>query len=175
MTRDKRRCFRLLLLPAALMTDPNRICCQKRWFQTKIHYPDANGTIKRSCRSVLVDGGTFTTVGTGTIQSQDATLDGRVNTPTNSGAFVVPTGYNLSLEGTIANNGTITVDSNGCIDAIQPTTLTGSGKVVLNSGSCPWQNGIAERWVGSCRRDLLDHVIVLHERHLKRLLREYLR
>jgi hypothetical protein len=34
----------------------------------------------------------------------------------------------------------------------------------------PWQNGIAERWVGSCRRDLLDHVIVLHEQHLKRLL-----
>src|SRR5215469_876740 len=28
------------------MTDPNRICCQKRWFQTKIHSPDANGTIK---------------------------------------------------------------------------------------------------------------------------------
>ena len=21
----------------------------------------------------------------------------------------------------------------------------------------PWQNGVAERWVGSCRRDLLDH------------------
>jgi putative transposase len=27
--------------------------------------------------------------------------------------------------------------------------------------------------VGSCRRDLLDHVIVLDERHLLRLLREY--
>jgi transposase InsO family protein len=39
----------------------------------------------------------------------------------------------------------------------------------------PWQNGIAERWVGGCRRDLLDHVIVLHEQHLKRLLSEYLR
>ena len=39
----------------------------------------------------------------------------------------------------------------------------------------PWQNGVAERWVGSCRRDLLDHVIVLNERHLKRLLAEYLR
>ena len=37
----------------------------------------------------------------------------------------------------------------------------------------PWQNGIAERWVGNCRRDLLDHVIVLNERHLKRLMREY--
>src|SRR5215469_5425284 len=34
-------------------------------------------------------------------------------------------------------------------------------------------NGIAERWVGSCRRDLLDHVIALNERHLKRLLSEY--
>jgi hypothetical protein len=39
----------------------------------------------------------------------------------------------------------------------------------------PWQNGVAERWVESCRRDLLDHVIVLNERHLKRLLSEYVR
>jgi hypothetical protein len=38
-----------------------------------------------------------------------------------------------------------------------------------------WQNGVAERWVGSCRRDLLDHVIVLNERHLKRLMGEYVR
>jgi putative transposase len=37
----------------------------------------------------------------------------------------------------------------------------------------PWQNGVAERFVGSCRRDLLDHVIVLNERHLKRLMNEY--
>ncbi len=39
----------------------------------------------------------------------------------------------------------------------------------------PWQNGVAERFVGSCRRDLLDHVIVLNERHLKRLMNEYVR
>jgi putative transposase len=38
----------------------------------------------------------------------------------------------------------------------------------------PWQNGVAERWVGSCRRDLLDHVIVANERHLKRLTNEYI-
>lgn len=37
----------------------------------------------------------------------------------------------------------------------------------------PWQNGIAERWVESCRRDLLNHVIVLNEAHLRRLLWEY--
>ncbi len=39
----------------------------------------------------------------------------------------------------------------------------------------PWQNGIAERWVGTVRRDLLDHVIVLNQRHLRRLLKEYIR
>ena len=39
----------------------------------------------------------------------------------------------------------------------------------------PWQNGVAERWVGNCRRELLDHVIVLNERHLKRLMSEYVR
>jgi len=37
----------------------------------------------------------------------------------------------------------------------------------------PWQNGIGERWVGSARRELLDHVIGLNERHLHHLLREY--
>jgi transposase InsO family protein len=39
----------------------------------------------------------------------------------------------------------------------------------------PWQNGVAERFVGNCRRDLLNHVIVLNERHLKRLMSEYVR
>ena len=45
---------------------------------------------------------------------------------------------------------------------------------VQTSFESPWQNGIAERWVGSCRRDLLDHVIALNERHLKHLLCEYI-
>jgi putative transposase len=46
---------------------------------------------------------------------------------------------------------------------------------VQTSIQSPWQNGVAERWVGSCRRDLLDHVIALDERHLKRLVSEYIR
>jgi transposase InsO family protein len=37
----------------------------------------------------------------------------------------------------------------------------------------PWQDGIAKRWIGSARRELLDHVIVLNARHLHRLLRKY--
>jgi transposase InsO family protein len=36
-----------------------------------------------------------------------------------------------------------------------------------------WQNGVAERWVGSCRCEILDHVIALDEKHLRRLIRDY--
>ncbi len=38
----------------------------------------------------------------------------------------------------------------------------------------PWQNPYIERLFGTFRRELLDHVIVLSERHLNRLLREYI-
>jgi putative transposase len=39
----------------------------------------------------------------------------------------------------------------------------------------PWQNPYVERLIGSIRRECLDHVIVLHERHLRRLLTGYFR
>jgi len=48
-------------------------------------------------------------------------------------------------------------------------------RAVRTSFESPWQNGVAERWVESCRRDLLDHVIPVNERHLKRLLSDYVR
>jgi putative transposase len=46
---------------------------------------------------------------------------------------------------------------------------------VRTSFESPWQNGVAERWVESCRRDLLDHIIAVNERHLRRLLSDYVR
>lgn len=39
---------------------------------------------------------------------------------------------------------------------------------------CPWQNPLAERWIGSGRRELFDHVIVLNELHAVRLARAYI-
>jgi putative transposase len=55
-------------------------------------------------------------------------------------------------------------------------TLKGMGvEVVRTAYRSPWQNGVAERWVQSVRQDLLDHVIVMGERHLGRLLRKYVR
>jgi putative transposase len=37
----------------------------------------------------------------------------------------------------------------------------------------PWQNPYVERLISSIRRECLDHVIVLHERHLTRILTSY--
>jgi len=39
----------------------------------------------------------------------------------------------------------------------------------------PWQNGFAERLIGSIRRECLDHIIVSGETHLRRILRSYAR
>ncbi len=44
---------------------------------------------------------------------------------------------------------------------------------VLTAPRSPWQNPYAERVIGSIRRECLDHVIVLNERHLKRVLSSY--
>jgi len=37
----------------------------------------------------------------------------------------------------------------------------------------PWQNGFAERLIGSIRRECLDHIIVLGEEHLRQILKNY--
>ena len=47
-------------------------------------------------------------------------------------------------------------------------------KPIRTSFRSPWQNGTAERWVGSCRRELLEHVVVLGACHLIRLVRAYI-
>src|SRR5467141_2491997 len=39
----------------------------------------------------------------------------------------------------------------------------------------PWQNGVVERLIGSIRRECVDHIIVLGEAHLRRILKSYAR
>ena len=54
------------------------------------------------------------------------------------------------------------------------TRVDGLGiEQVLTAPRPPWQNPFVERMIGSIRRECLDHVIVLDERHLKRILRKY--
>ena len=45
---------------------------------------------------------------------------------------------------------------------------------VRTAYGCPWQNPFVERFGGSLRREVLDHVIVLNQAHLERVLREYI-
>jgi putative transposase len=63
-------------------------------------------------------------------------------------------------------------DSKFNVDVINLLKSTGL-QPKRTSIQAPWQNGTAERWIGSCRREMLDHIIPLNERHLRRLLREY--
>jgi transposase InsO family protein len=46
---------------------------------------------------------------------------------------------------------------------------------VLTAPRSPWQNPYVERLIGTIRRECLDHVIVLSESHLRRILADYLR
>jgi transposase InsO family protein len=43
------------------------------------------------------------------------------------------------------------------------------------ASASPWQNGFAERLIGSIRRECVDHFIILGEAHLRRILRTYAR
>ncbi len=47
-------------------------------------------------------------------------------------------------------------------------------KEVVTAPASPWQNAYVERVIGSLRRELLDHAIIINERHLRRLLSSYL-
>ena len=44
---------------------------------------------------------------------------------------------------------------------------------VVTAPWSPWQNPFVERMIGTIRRECLDHVIVLSERHLRRILSSY--
>ena len=44
---------------------------------------------------------------------------------------------------------------------------------VLTASRSPWQNPFAERLIGSIRRECLDHVLILGDRHLRRMLTAY--
>ncbi len=45
---------------------------------------------------------------------------------------------------------------------------------VITAPKSPWQNPICERVIGTLRRDCLNHCIILNERHLERILREFI-
>jgi transposase InsO family protein len=52
--------------------------------------------------------------------------------------------------------------------------FTPAGIRILRSPiQAPRANAIMERWIGGCRRELLDQTLIWNQRHLRRVLREY--
>ncbi len=52
--------------------------------------------------------------------------------------------------------------------------LAGAGiRTVLCNVRTPRMNAIAGRWIGGCRRELLDRTLVWNQSHLRRILRDY--
>ncbi len=64
-------------------------------------------------------------------------------------------------------------DNDGIYGNEVPNFLKGLIEDVPNSFQSPWQNPYVERFFGSLRRELLDHVIVWNAGHLENLLTEY--
>ncbi len=46
-------------------------------------------------------------------------------------------------------------------------------RVIRCAVEAPRMNSITERWIGSCRRELLDRTLIWNQRHLMMVLREY--
>jgi transposase InsO family protein len=51
--------------------------------------------------------------------------------------------------------------------------LAAGARVIRSAVQAPRMNSIMERWIGSCRRELLDRTLVWNQRHLMIVLREY--
>jgi len=65
-------------------------------------------------------------------------------------------------------------DRDGKYPALFDTILADSGITVVRSGiRIPRMNAIMERWVRTCRRELLDRTLIWNQRHLLYALREY--
>jgi transposase InsO family protein len=65
-------------------------------------------------------------------------------------------------------------DRDGNYPALFATVLADVGiDVVLSGVRIPRMNAVMERWVRTCRRELLDRTLILNQRHLLHALREY--
>ncbi|MFD9515335.1 integrase core domain-containing protein [Streptomyces mirabilis] len=65
-------------------------------------------------------------------------------------------------------------DRDGKFPALFDTVLNDAGiGVVLSGVRMPRMNSIMERWVQTCRRELLDRTLIWNQRHLLHVLREF--
>jgi hypothetical protein len=91
-----------------------------------------------------IRGGMLTTAGSGAFLGQSGTLDGKSSTITSNGTVAIAQSFSLNAQGTIVNNGQVTVTSTGPSTLLILTdslTLDGTGHVVLAGGTIVGQSG----------------------------------
>jgi putative transposase len=64
-------------------------------------------------------------------------------------------------------------DRDRTFQAVNATAKAMGFEEVVTAPRSPWQNGYVERFIGSVRRECLDHIIVLTENGLRRILKSY--
>ena len=97
-------------------------------------------------------------------------------TPHPTAAWVTQAARNLAMDlydaGSTARY--LIRDRDGKYPALFDAILADAGITVVRSGvRVPRMNAIMERWVRTCRRELLDRTLIYNQRHLLRALREY--
>jgi putative transposase len=65
-------------------------------------------------------------------------------------------------------------DRDACFTAAFDAVFQAAGaRVVRSAVQAPRMNSVMERWIGSCRRELLDRTLIWNQRHLMAVPREY--
>jgi transposase InsO family protein len=93
-----------------------------------------------------------------------------------SAAWVTQTARNLvmDLEDAGCRVKYLIRDRDGKYPALFDTILADAGiHVVLSGVRMPRMNAVMERWMRTCRRELLDRTLIFNQRHLLQALREY--
>src|SRR3984893_4669285 len=97
--------------------------------------------------------------------------------PNSPGTFLVAqfsAGYTTNMSGFDLRQAHLIRDRDRIYSSVVTRRLRAMGiRDKPTALASPWQNGFAERLIGSIRRECLDHVIVLGEAHLRRILKNY--
>jgi transposase InsO family protein len=91
-------------------------------------------------------------------------------------AWVAQAARNLAMDlhDAAASARSLIRDRDGKYPALFDAILADSGITIVRSGvQVPRMNAIIERWVRTCRRELLDQTLIWKQRHLPHALREY--
>ena len=80
----------------------------------------------------------------------------------------------MDLDGHVESVKFLLRDRDTKFTAAFDAVFTAVGIRILRSPiQAPRANAIMERWIGGCRRELLDRTLIWNQRHLGRVLREY--